>query len=184
MALDRGNDSENARRDLAGQYGEHANAEDLINAQDGKFDVELDKALNKPVDPDLTRALDVDSIDSKFDGGIVRSAAVRGGRLVVVEEHEGTLKKWSEPYGGGNSGAKQAAKQAAAGVGAGGGAGVAGGSTPDAAPEAVKVDAMREKLEELQIAVPSDTRKKDDIWALVPQEARDQLVAAADQQSA
>lgn len=176
MALDRGNDSEAARRDLSSQYAGFESAEDMIRHQESQFDVELNKALNKPVDPVATAALDLSGIDPANEGGVVRDAAVRGGRLVVVEEHEGALKKWSIPYGPQRGTAPATAKAQVANRGQ---------EAPPAAPAAdaeapsdVKVDDIKAKLKSLNVSA-GDARNKDDLWALLPQDARDALVADA-----
>lgn len=116
--MPRGNDTE-AHRELDRQYGDHASAEDLIKAHERSVDLEMQNALQKPVDGAATEALDIDKIKPKYDG-IVRSAAVRDGKLIVVEEvgADKRLVKWCDAdHVKGNASARAAANQAAASVG-------------------------------------------------------------------
>lgn len=194
--MPRGNDP-TASRDVVAQYGEgHGNAEDLIRAHDDRLDAELNKALLKPVDPAATEALDLDSIKPRY-GGTIMNAVVRGGRLVVVEDVKGHYEKWhDDPPGGGSkrggrrssvdAGAedrKQAAARAQAEANADpgndGGTGAAGGSPDDddgdEAPEGVTVPMIREKLDARGITPERDVRRKDDLWALLPEDAQAEL---------
>lgn len=168
MGVDRGNDRENAARDLSRQYGEHESAEDLIKAHEETFDVEMDKALNKPVDAKATAALDLDEIEPKYDDGVIRSAAVRGGRLVVVEETRGTLQKWSVPVN-----ERPAARKAPEDVPP------EDQDEPQKAPGNVTSETIQNKLAELQIDTSGKT-KKDEFWALLPEAEQQALQAAAD----
>lgn len=164
----RGNDSESARRDLdasgmtSSQWGGFANAEDLIAAQHEKYDAELNAALNKPVDVDATAALDLDDIEPQYDDGEIKDAAVRGGRLVVVEEVNGRLVKWSEPHGPqrGSAPARAKSEQGSAGE----------------APSGVTVPTIQAKLDELNIDADGKTRK-DDLWGLLPEDERAKLAS-------
>lgn len=196
MAGIAGNDAQDARRERGDQYGEGASAEDLIHAHDQATidNKALRAALEKPVDADATAGLG--TIKPKF-GGEVLSAAVRGGLIVVVEMVDGAPEKWSTPYTKSDSQVEVAEAQAAASVGgpsddtgqAPPGTGVDGQGTPagdgtpstapEKAPEGVTVEAIRAKLAELEISIPADKRKKDDLWALVPSEARAQLLTDA-----
>jgi hypothetical protein len=189
----RGNDP-TASRDIAAQYGEgHGNAEDLIRAHDDHLDAELNKALLKPVDPAATDALDLDSIKPKY-GGTIMNAVIRGGRMVVVEDKDGHYLKWhDDPPGGkkrsgsgkvdaGAEGRKQAAArsqaEADADPGNDGGTGAAGGSPDDDdgdAPEGVTVPMIREKLDARGIVPDREVRRKDDLWALLPADAQNEL---------
>lgn len=199
--MPRGNDP-TASRDIAAQYGEgHGNAEDLIRAHDDRLDAELNKALLKPVDPVATEALDLDSIKPKY-GGTIMNAVIRGGRMVVVEDVDGHYEKWhADPPGGskrskrGNvdSGA-EARKQAAARAqaeenadpGNDGGTGDDGSGDGDdddngEAPEGVTVPMIREKLDARGITPERDVRRKDDLWALLPEDAQDELAGGGTQ---
>lgn len=181
----RGNDSEAARRELDSQYGEHATAEDLIRAHDQRHDPILDAALNKPVDPHATAALDVDALKPQTDGGTIQSAAVRGGVLVVVEEREdGSHLKWYDAdHLKGNSAARSARDTAARSVAdvvpAPPGADQAQTPGDDLSePGTVKSDAIQAKLTELGID-KGDATNKDAYWALLPEGARKELKDAA-----
>lgn len=197
--MPRGNDP-TASRDLANQYGEgHGNAEDLIRAHDDRLDVELNNALLKPIDPAATDALDLRSIKPKY-GGKIMNAVIRGGRMVVVEDVKGHYEKWhDDPPGGKRSGGgkvdsgAQARKDAAvrsqaeqdADPGNDGGTGAAGGSSDDEgdAPEGVTVPQIREKLDARGITPDREVRRKDDLWALLPPDAQNELVGGVGNQS-
>lgn len=190
----RGNDSESARRDLDRQYGEHDSAEGLIRAHEDSWDQEHSAALNKPVDIEATAALDFDAIDPKYKGGIVRTAAVRGGRLFVIEEAHGTLNKWSEPYKPSAAEKKKAATAppvvvpsappppaATADHGGGGQTGGSEGSTEvdlSEAPAGVRSQAIQDKLDALKIDRTGQTNKAG-YWSLLPEDARKELAEAA-----
>lgn len=169
--MPRGNDAAAARRDLDTQYGGNANAEDLIEAHDANHDAELQRALSKPVDQEATNKLDLDKIDPDIKGSTVLAAAVRAGQLVVVEEtKDGVLhKSLDASYSGAGSRRNPAARPDD---------GADDDDDTDAAPESVSVPKIKEKLDELQITVPSDVRTKAALWALVPEEGRAELVAA------
>lgn len=200
MANMAGNDSEAARRDLDQQYGEHASAEDLIRAHDQTLDGKMQAALQKPVDPVATDALDIDDIDPKF-GGEIQAAAVRGGQVIVVEDVNGRLVKWSQDHASAPK-AKSAARQASASVGgnpeADGGApegkGPGGGQASGApaqgnsndddaeenqAPQNVTSQAIQDRLAALGIDVGSSTRKQQ-FWDLLPDSEQAALKEAAD----
>lgn len=172
----RGNDADAAQADLTGQYGEHPNAEALIAAHDDRYDSKLNAALQKPVDTVATDALDLRSIKPQHKGGEIKAAAIRGGRLIVVEEVDGELVKWHDdvPGSGSRSSAKAAPDKQPSSQSA----------DPDAAPENVKGDVMKAKLAELNIEVPSSARAKKDWWALVPDDAKAELQTAADAEDA
>lgn len=156
----RGNDSESARRDLASQYGEHASAEGLILEHDSNLDPVRIAALNKPVDAEATKALDMDSIEPRL-GGEVKAAAVRGGVLIVVEETpRGTFEKWHDADYLKNTKSKPEPDD------------------DDKAPQGVKSEDIQKKLADLGID-KGDATNKDGFWALLPENARAELVAAA-----
>lgn len=184
--MPRGNDSENASRELqasgmtSSQWGGFANAEELIASQHAAFDPELNAALGKAVDEHATAKLDLNSIKVQTKGGVAVDAAVRGGRLVVVEEDSnGRLVKWSEPHGEqrGSAPARAKAQQSRPPEGQG----LNGGpddsnedKDSDEAPSGVTVPVIREKLAELKIE-EGDATLKNDLWALLPEDARAQL---------
>lgn len=196
--MPRGNDPD-ARKDLVSQYGEgHGNAELLIKAHDDAYDVKLQAALGKRVE----QILDPSTISPR-EGGTVMSAAIRGGLMVVVEEaKDGRYVKWyDDPPKPGSKAAKAAAK----GPEQPGGGSTTGGDTEDdgsgsgstneddqtgsgsgnpPAPGNVKVDSIKDALKTLDITPSSDVRRKDDLWALVPEDAKTQLQDEADKADA
>jgi hypothetical protein len=86
--MPRGNDSRAAAAEFRGQYGVMGNAEDLIEANRAAYDAELRTASLRNRNDEATKALDLDAVDKKVEGGTVLDAAVRGDRIVAVVETE------------------------------------------------------------------------------------------------
>jgi hypothetical protein len=84
------NDMEAARREARGQYGAHANAEELIRAHAATVSPEVRAASMKPVNEDATKELDRSQIEVP-NGGKVVDAVVRGNTISFVWEDESGL---------------------------------------------------------------------------------------------
>lgn len=204
-----GNDREGAIADIESQYGPgHQSAADLLDAHDASYDMELQRALSKQVDEPATAALDLSSIRPAYDG-TVQSAAIRGGRMVVVEETpDGRLVKWHKDV---PAAARRASAQGAAagavpstqqqkaqtatgdpdagstppggddgsGAGTGDGDAGAGDGADGKAPKEVTVTKIEEQLAAEGTTPDKSVTKKDDLWALVSLEGQKTLVEAA-----
>jgi hypothetical protein len=81
--MPRGNDSVAATAELQGQYGEHGNAEQLIQAARAMSDPLLASAQLKRIDAEKTEQIDVESIEPEFGGRVV-DAAHRGDAITYV----------------------------------------------------------------------------------------------------
>lgn len=81
--MPRGNDAAAATAELTGQYGEHGNAEQLIQASRVMVDPLLAQAQLKRINPQKTEEIDVESIEPEFGGRVV-DAAHRGDAITYV----------------------------------------------------------------------------------------------------
>lgn len=90
----RGNDAENAAKELRTQYGDAQNAEELIKARNATRDPDVARASLRPIDQGATDALDLEKLKVGKGERIV-AASVRGGVVIaVVEDEDGnTLPK-------------------------------------------------------------------------------------------
>jgi hypothetical protein len=109
------NEMAEARRELAGQYGIHQNAEELIRAHQASIPPDVRAAALKPVDLDATKELDQDSIDLP-SGHFVVDAVVREDMIsYVADDGTGRWYKGVQPVGAKKSArAKAAVKDSAA----------------------------------------------------------------------
>jgi hypothetical protein len=97
--LDRGNDYDAADAEVRSTVGDFPSVEDLLASRPD--DHETKAAGMKRLNVEATEALDLSKIKPPEKGHTIRSAAVRGDRLVYVAVDEtGRSYKGSEPYKG------------------------------------------------------------------------------------
>lgn len=89
------NDMAAARTEARGQYGSHANAEELIRAHAASISPEVRSASRKPLNEEATKSLDRGSIEVP-EGGKLVDAVVRGNTISYV---------WEDANGGWHKGA-------------------------------------------------------------------------------